>query len=51
MPPSEARGSRDHLRIALQARPVVHPCSYISMPAQAIMAALSVHNSIGGKTS
>ena len=39
----------DHLRKALQLRSVSQPFSYISIPVQAIIAALSVHKSRGGK--
>ena len=38
-------------RSALHLRLLSHPFSYISMPVQAIIAALSVHRSIGGKMS
>ncbi|KAF2142011.1 uncharacterized protein K452DRAFT_24738 [Aplosporella prunicola CBS 121167] len=43
--------SRLHLRSARTSKPVVWPCLNISTPAQAIMAALSVHSARGGYTS
>lgn len=49
IPPSSALGSIDHLRIALQFKSLSKPASYISVPVQAIIAALSVHSEGGGK--
>lgn len=48
IPPSAAAGSIDHLRIALQLSSLSQPASYISIPVQAIIAALSVHSEGGG---
>lgn len=48
MPPSSAVGSIDHRRSEWQLRAVVQPASNISMPAQAIIAALSAQSSGGG---
>ena len=47
------KGSQRKLtfRSVLHLRLLSHPFSYISMPVQAIIAALSVHSSIGGKMS
>lgn len=49
MPPSSARGSMDHFLIGVIARLEVYPAVYISIPAQAIIKALSVHRLGGGK--
>jgi hypothetical protein len=50
MPPS-TDASIDHFLFALQLNSLSQPASNISNPAQAIIAALSVHKSRGGKTS
>ena len=51
IPPSSACGSTDHFRKARQLNSLSHPCSHISIPVHAIMAALSVQSSWGGKSS
>lgn len=51
IPASSALGSIDHFRSALHVKSLTHPFSYISIPVQAIIAALSVHSSTGGKVS
>lgn len=52
MPPSGAAGSTDHVLSAPHASSVSHPPSAnISMPVQAIMAALSVQKAGGGNES
>lgn len=51
IPPSSALGSTDHFFSARHFRSLSQPRSYISIPVQAIMAALSVQSSMGGKES
>ena len=51
MPPSSAAGSMAHFGVAVMARSLSQPAAYISMPVHAIMAALSVQSSGGGKAS
>ena len=51
IPPSSAPGSIDHFRNARQLNLLRQPSSHISIPVHAIMAALSVQSSWGGKSS
>src|SRR5690242_9603353 len=48
MPLSSAPGSIDHFLVAIALKSVRQPASYISIPVQAIMAALSVQYFGGG---
>lgn len=49
IPPSDEARSMLHDLIGVMDSSEVQPASHISMPAQAIMAALSVQSSIGGQ--